>query len=79
MTFFSNLFYGFGRPVVLALALIIGLGMISDDSQSGLRGADGFACRGMTNNPDINRALCRLNPARIWNTPIAELISGLGG
>ena len=77
MTFFSNLFYGFGRPVVLAVALIIGLGLMSDDSSTGARGATGFACRGLTSDPDINRALCRLNPARIWNTPISELIPAI--
>lgn len=75
MSFLSNLFYGLGRPLIIGVILIVGLGLMSGDSTSGTRGADGFLCRGWTDIPDVNRAICRLNPARIWNTPIADLLN----
>ncbi|WP_213545851.1 hypothetical protein [Vannielia litorea] len=37
----------------------------------------GSTCRQLTDNIELNRALCRMNPARIWNMPVADLIPGL--
>jgi len=65
---------GFLRPLAIAVLVIIGLGFISGPTDVG---AAGSSCRQITNNVEINRALCRMNPARLWNTPVADLIPGL--
>ncbi len=64
---------GFLRPLAIAVLVLIGLGFISNAPD----GAGGTTCRQFTNNIELNRALCRMNPARIWNTPVADLIPGL--
>jgi hypothetical protein len=79
MSLISNVFYGFGRPLVLGVALPVGFGFMTTDTSSGVRGGDGFSCRGITSNADFNRMVCRLNPARYWNTPVADLIPAFKG
>ncbi|MFY0636182.1 MAG: hypothetical protein JXQ91_20395 [Vannielia sp.] len=53
--------------------MIIGLGFVSN----GPDGSGANSCRQLTDNIELNRALCRMNPARLWNTPVADLIPGL--
>lgn len=67
-------FGAFVRPLAIALLILIGLGYISNPSDSG---GPGLSCRPLTDNVSLNRALCRMNPTRLWNTPVADLIPGL--
>ncbi|WP_074254291.1 hypothetical protein [Vannielia litorea] len=55
------------------MLVLIGLGFISNTPD----GAGGTTCHQLTDNIELNRALCRMNPARLWNTPVADLIPGL--
>ncbi|MEL6207897.1 MAG: hypothetical protein AAFR47_21700 [Pseudomonadota bacterium] len=71
---FSDFFGGMLRPLLLAAALLVGLGLLSDQPGSGVRGSEGFTCRGWTNDADLNRLLCQIHPARLWNTPIANFL-----
>lgn len=73
------MFLRLGRPLDLGVALIIGLGFMTTDTSSGVRGGDGFGCRGFTGNADLNRTIRRLNAARFWNTPVADLAPALRG
>jgi hypothetical protein len=78
MNMISDVFGGLLKPLVLGVVLLVGLGLVSADPAAGRTGADGFSCKGFFNDADWNRALCRFHPARIWNTPIADLVPFLG-
>ncbi len=65
---------GFLRPLAIAVLVLVGLGFISNPPGDG---GPGSSCRQLTDNIELNRALCRMNPARLWNTPVADLIPGL--
>ena len=69
---------GLGKPMALGLVILLGLGLVSDDSSKGTSGAGGFSCSAWTTDPELNRLLCRYHPARIWNMPVSELIPFLG-
>lgn len=73
----SYLFSGLSRPLVVVAILLVGAGVLSVDPSAGRASASGFACKGFTNNAELNRAMCRFHPARIWNTPVADLVPGL--
>lgn len=66
---------GFLRPLAIAVLILIALGFMTE--KPGATGTDGFACAGLTDNADLNRALCRMNPARLWNMPVADIVPGL--
>ncbi len=73
----ANAIGNLGKPLILGILLLVGLGLLSEDPRAGHLGASGFDCRGFTNDPDLNRAICRYSPARLWNMPITELVPWL--
>lgn len=75
----SDILGGLARPLLLAGVLIVILGLLSDHSGNGATGSSGFECKGFTSDPEVNRMLCRFHPARLWNTPVEELVPWLGG
>jgi len=66
---------GFLRPLAVAVLVLVGLGFMNNTP--GATGTNGFGCSGFTSNPELNRALCRFNPSRLWNTPVVDLIPGV--
>lgn len=74
---FLDLLVGLARPILLAGVILVCLGLLSDHSGTGTTAATGFECRGFTNDPEINRLLCRYHPARLWNTPVTDLMPWL--
>lgn len=73
----ADILGGMARPLVLAVLVLIGLGLASADPAAGRAGASGFACKGIFDDPEWNRALCRLHPVRLWNTSLGEIVPGL--
>ena len=73
----TNLFGNVIRPLFLGLLILVGLGLLSADPQSGKLGANASGCQSFTSDPDLNRTICRLNPMRLWNTPVGELVPWL--
>ncbi|SDI86379.1 hypothetical protein [Aliiruegeria lutimaris] len=65
---------GLGRPLVLGLVILLGLGLVSDNSGKGTTAAGGLSCGGWTSDPELNRLICRFHPSRIWNMPVSELL-----
>ncbi|NDR57757.1 hypothetical protein [Aliiruegeria sabulilitoris] len=65
---------GLGRPLVLGLVILLGLGLVSDNSGKGTTASGGLSCKGWTNDPELNRLICRYHPARIWNMPVSEML-----
>lgn len=61
----------------MALLLLVGAGVLTTDTTTGRSGASGFACKGLTTNPEWNRTICRYHPVRWWNMPITDIIPGL--
>ncbi len=61
------------RPVAFGLLIIIGLSILSDGPSSSANA--GRACSSLTNEPTVNRVLCRLDPSRIWNMKLSDLLS----
>ncbi|MBT0959268.1 hypothetical protein IV417_17910 [Alphaproteobacteria bacterium KMM 3653] len=57
------------RPILLVLVILFGIGLVSDTS-----GATGFGCQNATDAPKVNQMLCKVNPARIWNKPVVDLL-----
>ena len=68
-----DLFGGLFKPMVVALVVLIGLGLVSADPSKGRTGATGFDCRGFTDNAELNRTICRFHPARIWNMSVTDI------
>ena len=54
--------------------ITIGFGFLNAQPGTGVTGADGFACRGFTNDAELNRMLCRYHPVRLWNMPVTEAL-----
>lgn len=79
MTALYDVARGVLRPLFFALLLIMGLGLMADDPSRGVTGVNGFACKGITSSAELNRALCRIHPKRIWNMPVTDVIPYLRG
>jgi hypothetical protein len=63
-----------GKPLVVVALVLLGLGLVSADPAKGRTGADGFHCRGWTDDAAWNRTICRYHPARIWTMPVSDLL-----
>lgn len=74
MTFLFDVIRGYSRPILLAFILVVGLSLMSDNSSNGVQRSGGFGCSAVTDKSDLNSLLCQLNPKRIWNTPILDLL-----
>ncbi len=74
---FGDLFGNLLKPLLLALLLIVALGLSSSRPGSAGGGA-GFACPRWFDDPGLNRMICRYNPAKIWNTPVRDLVPWIG-
>jgi hypothetical protein len=61
------------RPAVFGALFVLALAIANVPSDhSGKAGS--FTCATLTNDPGVNTMLCRLSPARIWRTPVVELL-----
>ena len=69
----GDLFGGLLKPLLVALLVIVALGLVSTRPDMAASGA-GAGCAQVFDDPDINRLLCRLDPVRLWNTPVADLL-----
>lgn len=70
----SSLFDTLGallRPLAIGLLLLVGLALMSGDGSA--FGTGGTRCSSLTTDARLNRTLCKLNPARIWNTKLSDL------
>ncbi|SFD06329.1 hypothetical protein [Tropicimonas isoalkanivorans] len=65
------------KPLALGLLILTAMGFLTTEPKSGLQTAGRFDCRAFFDDPALNRALCQLNPARYWNTPIGDLVPWL--
>ena len=70
----SSVLSGTWKSLAIACAVLIGLGLVGDDNSLKRNSAAGFECRGLTDNPNWNRTLCRLHPAHLLNTPVVDLL-----
>lgn len=70
---------GLGRPLVLCVLVLLGLGLLDHDPGTGGEAAGGFSCKHWTSDPKLNRFLCQYHPARIWNMPVTDLLPSLSG
>ena len=65
------------KPLLVGLLVLVGLGLFSVDPARG-DGA-GFDCYAFTGNAELNRTICKYNPARLWNMPVSDLVPDLRG
>lgn len=71
----ANTIGGILRPLAVGLLVLIGLALLSSDDKLG---SGPTSCPRITDDPGLNRTLCRFSPARIWNRPVADLIPWSG-
>ena len=72
----GDLVGGLLKPLLVALLILVALSLFSSRPDAG--GGTGFACTGFTDDPALNRMICRFHPARIWNMPVADLLPWFG-
>lgn len=77
----GDLIGGLLKPLLVALLVIVALGLVSNgpgSAGSAGTGAGGaFSCPNWFDDPALNRTICKYHPARVWNTPVADLLPWL--
>jgi len=61
------------KVLLVGLLVLVGLALFSvDPARSG--GSSGFDCYAFTSDAELNRMICKYNPAQLWHMPVADLV-----